>query len=93
MKSIFFIFLWFLSDLSHCRKFSAEDNHLLLRVSDPCISPDGKDVFSTIRIWDKKTGKISSYITKTNIESKKTFNVTKLELGVKDGTPLANNAF
>jgi hypothetical protein len=93
MKTLLFIFLCFCLGSIYSRKFRAEDNHLLLRVSDPCISADGKDVFTSVRSWDKQTGKISSYITKTNIESKQSVNVTKLQLGVRDAVPLANSAF
>ena len=81
----FLIYLFFISIES--KIFDPTTFQSLNRLSSAVLSPDGKYVVYSIRKWDKEQGKSATYIQCTNIDDKKTQNITNAEFGKSDSSP------
>ena len=86
-SKIFFFLIYLLFITIESKIFDPITYQSLNRLSSAVLSPDGKYVVYTIRKWEKEQNKSTTYIQCTNINDKKTQNITKAEFGKSDSSP------
>jgi len=75
------------------QQFTALELQKMKRMGGAVVSPDGKNVVYQVRVWNDKTGKVSTHLRYTEIATGKTNLLTDENAGFSDMNPVFSSKF